>query len=168
MKNLKFYLYGLTLFYQFTAFANEVHFNCFSAPNYPVQAYEFGSSNCGSINSKKSAASITKDGMQKDILCMYTAMCKPYTKTKDSPDEAKSLSEQRAIIEMQTGKYKPSILTCVGKGDIVSGVLVNPNCPLPNDCQKDVFYNFIAAENKHPMPEHIDGPIQTSDEKGQR
>ncbi len=120
--------------------AAKIGFHCYSAPGTHVQAYEYGSSNCGSMKSSKTLAQIGQDG-EKEVLCMYQAACEPV-----EGDEALREPPNRTMLEVQTrfqaGHLKSSILVCKGEGVLERGVLKNTKCPTPTQCQRDIFYNF--------------------------
>ncbi len=126
----------------------EVPFHCHTLPGQTVQAYEYGSSNCGGIDSGETGRDLGVDG-EKSILCSYQAACQPVSDeiANREPDLLTAYEINAAFI---AGALKPSIVTCRGTGNIVKGRLLAANCPTPTQCKRDIFYNF-AVVNVNPM-----------------
>jgi hypothetical protein len=123
-----------------------VPFHCYSFPNVPVQVYEYGSSNCGGMNSaaaeKNLGKNLEKVESKKDILCMYQAACRPV-----DPSVANQVVPKKTQAEimnaLSSGDMKGSILVCKGVGLIgENGKIENAECEQPTQCQRDVFYNY--------------------------
>ncbi|MBO9667411.1 MAG: hypothetical protein J7501_11445 [Bdellovibrio sp.] len=125
-------------------------FHCYSAPNMPVQAYEYSSAACIQQSGKNKTSDKTKigdnnskseDGL-KEIVCAYQAGCKVVP--DDAPAEpSKDLSFSDMQAGLMSGELKASILICKGRGAVDSnGQISDAQCPSPSRCQKNVMYNY--------------------------
>ena len=119
-----------------------VGFHCYSMPNMAVSGYEFGSSNCGQVPTNAMGVKIQQDG-EKDILCMISTSCEVV-----SNEEAKMPAPTRTSGELyemyNKGQIKNSMLICKGKGLVKGGLLLSTECPPPEKCHSDVFYNHAS------------------------
>lgn len=159
MKNL-----GFAVFLIFGIAQAKVGFHCYSVPGTFVQAYEYGSSNCGDVDSAEMAKAVGKDGA-KDLLCMYSALCKP-SEGDDVGAEPPEKNVQQLMMGVRDGYLKPAVVLCKGHGTVLQGVVNEYTCPTVSQCQRDIFYNISATSVAPPIPKGFATPAQR--ERGTR
>jgi hypothetical protein len=126
-----------------------VKFNCYSLYNAPVQAYVAGSLNCDP--DAQPQETLKKDGPTK-VLCFYQAMCEPLAPGEKA---TKLTAAQVGKLQMNpltesTTAFKPSGISCSGRGVLKGGVLQSVRCPDPDECTTDVVFTAAMAQNDYP------------------
>jgi|GEM_PF-6864199 len=110
-----------------SAFAAPPKFHCYTYPNSAVAAYQTPVK-CG-------------DGNQMEIVCTYSAGCKP---TEDFGEPPEKQPNELAIM-LTSGELKGSFLICKGKGEIKDGQIGKVECPSPTKCRGDGLFNGVIA-----------------------
>jgi len=103
-------------------------FHCYTYPNSAVAAYQ---------TPVKCA-----DGEQMEVVCTYSAGCKPATETADPPEK----SDMDLHVMFTSGELKGSFLICKGQGEMKDGRLISAQCPTATQCQEDGLFDGIVAK----------------------
>lgn len=118
-----------------TAFSEGPEFLCYSAVNYPVQAYRYTDPDCGNAQDSEK------------FLCVHNAACRILTAEEvkgNLSKKTKKLTVSEVQQEILKGVLKPSFLVCRGR-DIKQEGGDKARCPDVNECRRSVFYDFVPG-----------------------
>lgn len=135
-----------------TVFADQ-DFHCYSAPSFPVLAYEYAGGKCMKIGDAKK---LGEDG-EKEIVCMVQAFCEPVDKEL-AREEPPKLTNEELNERVRAGFLKHSTLVCKATGEIVEGNIDAADCPTANKCRSDIFFNYKPVGQSPPKKERFTAP----------
>lgn len=144
-----------TFLFSFQIYSS-VEFFCWTEPEFPVvQAVEIAVQTCESES--KMVGSTAQDVNEKEVMCVHTVACEPLTENFKnyilSETDKKSISEftdEEIYLKARKKNYgKTAVLNCRGKYKKEFG-RATVECPEPNECLDDIFYNFVLASTSRP------------------
>ena len=141
----------LFLFAPALAAAAPPQFICFNPPGYSiplqVQVFEYSSS-CG--QPVGSAENLGKKNGEAEVMCTYTAFCKPMIKDDDF-DKAEIPKTMPAAQALMSEGARMAFVMCKGKATYKEGILCNAQgcppvlCPGLTECQRDIHFNPVMG-----------------------
>ena len=152
----------IVFFFNFSQGWSAVPFHCYTIPGLDVQVYEFGSSNCGSMDSavvgktlgqiKDAQPNTDATEVTKDVLCVYQAFCKAVPDSEGEKEPPKRSDADLNKAAFVTRELKLSVLLCAGKGSYNGNhILQSSECLTASKCaNKDIFYNMSPGQKEPP------------------